>query len=109
LVEQLQGRAPGRGQTLVLRVDSARAGAPTLPPLAFVPPPTAEDSFYTVLHWPRNKPLLGGGGRVIATPLRLWWVPALYVGAVPLALVAVTGAWLLARGRRRATPDVGAV
>ncbi len=59
----------------------------------------AEDSFYTVLHWPLDKPLLAGGGRVLAIPMRLWWVPALYVGAVPLLLLGLTGAWLLARHR----------
>ena len=67
--------------------------------------PSAADSFYTILHWPLNKPLLEGGGRVVAVPMRLWWVPALYVGAVPLLLICVTGLWFSARYRApRADP-----
>ncbi len=66
-------------------------------------PAAAEESFYTVLHWPLNKPLLAGGGRVVAVPMRFWWVPVLYVGAIPLLLACITGAWLWARRQPRST------
>ncbi len=59
-----------------------------------------EDSFYTVLHWPPTRPLLEGGGHVVGLPMRLWWVPVLYVTGVPLLLLGLTGAWLWARRRR---------
>ena len=99
LVDRLRGRNPSRGQLTVIYPDSARFGpAPNLPTAARRS--IAEDSFYTVLHWPLHKPLLAGGGRVIAMPMRRWWVPALYVGAVPLALVVATGALLLAQRTR---------
>ena len=78
--------------TIVASDDSLAAIRPRA-----VAPPAAEDSFETVLHWPLHRPLLEGGGRVIAMPMRLWWVPVLYVGAVPLLLLALTFAWLLAR------------
>ncbi len=94
LVEQLQGRDSAHRQFAVIHVDSARATSPPTFPAAF-PQRIAEDSFYTVLHWPLYKPLLAGGGRLIAMPMRRWWVPALYVGAVPITLVAVTMVWLL--------------
>ncbi|MDB4898254.1 MAG: hypothetical protein JWN53_62 [Gemmatimonadetes bacterium] len=61
------------------------------------PPVWPEDSFYTVLHWPLDKPLTAGGGRVVAIPMRFWWVPVLYVCAVPLFLVGLTGAWFRAK------------
>jgi hypothetical protein len=61
------------------------------------PPVWPEDSFYTVLHWPLDKPLTAGGGRVVAIPMRFWWVPVLYVCAVPLLLVGLTGAWFRAK------------
>jgi hypothetical protein len=102
IVERLQGRVPGRGTTMVFRADtvqSAPAG-PRSPSAA--PWPVEEDSFYTVLHWPPHKPLLAGGGRVIAMPMRHWWMPALYMGAVPLSLLAASAAWVLARAQRRA-------
>ncbi|NUP72003.1 MAG: hypothetical protein HOQ30_08590 [Gemmatimonadaceae bacterium] len=96
LVDRLQGRDRRRGHVVVLYSDST--------PLRTSPSRStdfrqrvAEDSFYTVLHWPLHKPLLAGGGRVIAMPMRRWWVPALYVGLVPIALLAATGAWFLAR------------
>jgi hypothetical protein len=63
------------------------------------PPAAYEDSFYTVVHWPPDKPLLEGGGRVVAVPMRFWWVPALYVCGVPIFLVVLTGAWLWTRRR----------
>jgi hypothetical protein len=75
-------------------VQSAFAG-PRPPPAASWP--VEEDSFYTVLHWPPHKPLLAGGGRVIAMPMHHWWMPALYMGAVPLGLLVVSAAWVLAR------------
>jgi hypothetical protein len=98
LVDRLQGRNSSRRQLTVLYADSVRLGSPPTPPMA-ARQSIAEDSFYTVLHWPLHKPLLAGGGRVIAMPMRQWWVPALYVGAIPIALIAVTGAWLLAQRR----------
>ena len=98
LVDRLQGRKPSRRQVTVIYPDSARLGSPPTSPMA-ARQSIAEDSFYTVLHWPPHKPLLAGGGRVIAMPMRQWWVPALYVGAVPIALIAATGAWLLAQRR----------
>jgi len=101
LVDRLPGRDSTHRQVAVIYVDSARASSPPASPAAF-PHRIAEDSFYTVLHWPLYKPLLAGGGRLIAMPMRRWWVPALYVGAVPIALVAVTLVWLLAR---RTGPD----
>lgn len=112
LVDRLRGRTPSRRQLTVIHSDSASLGSP--PNLATAARQSiAEDSFYTVLHWPLNKPLLAGGGRVIAMPMRQWWVPALYVGAVPIALIVATGALLLARRRgpgaqvdeRGAAPD----
>jgi hypothetical protein len=67
------------------------------------PPAAPEDSVYTVVRWPPGRPLLAGGGHVVALPARLWWAPALFVGAVPLLLVGVTGAWLWARRRAAGT------
>jgi hypothetical protein len=98
LVDRLQGRNPSRRQVTVIYADSARLDSPPTPPMA-ARQSVAEDSFYTVLHWPLHKPLLAGGGRVIAMPMRQWWVPALYLGAVPIALIAATAAWLLAPRR----------
>jgi hypothetical protein len=93
---------PGR---LLRRVSDAHATGGALVVLAPAPrsaarPPAApEDSFYTVVHWPPGRPRVPGGGHVVGLPMRLWWVPALYVGAVPLALAGLTGAWLWARRR----------
>ena len=109
LVEQLRGREHGPRQIVVIRPDRTSPGSGMPPSLASRPMPVREDSFYTVLHWPLHKPLLAGGGRVIAMPMRRWWVPALYVGAVPLCLLAVSVAWLLARTARGAPGDPRAV
>jgi hypothetical protein len=46
-----------------------------------------EDGIYTIVHWQLTKPLLAGGGRVVTFPVRLWWIPALYAGAIPLLLI----------------------
>jgi hypothetical protein len=105
LVDRLRGRDRSRAPVAVIHADSARLGsAPTSPMPAW--PPIGEDSFYTVLHWPPHKPLLAGAGRVIAMPMRRWWVPALYVGAVPMTLIVTTVAWLLARRRGPGAPSV---
>lgn len=105
LVDRLQGRNPSRRQLTVIYSDSARLESPPNLPTA-ARQSIADDSFYTVLHWPLHKPLLAGGGRVIAMPMRQWWVPALYVGAVPIALIAATGALLLAQRRGRGAQAV---
>ncbi|MCY7412140.1 MAG: hypothetical protein LH471_03765 [Salinibacterium sp.] len=96
LVALLRGETGGRRSIAILSSefrpgDSAELRAGTVPPTA------VEDSFYTILHWPLDKPLTAGGGRVVAVPMRLWWVPALYIFGVPLLLVGLTGAWLWAR------------
>lgn len=93
LVAQLRGDTAAV-RPIAYRVDILRPGAglPQSGPLT-----APEDSFYTVVHWPPGRPLLQGGGHVVALPMRLWWVPALYVGAVPLLLVGLTAAWLWAR------------
>jgi hypothetical protein len=63
-----------------------------------VPPHgVGEDSFYTVLHWPPDKPLLAGGGRVIAMPMRYMWVPFVYICVVPMGMLGLAGAWLVSR------------
>lgn len=100
LVARLRGEDLRATRTYTYTVDR-RAGAPgpgAVVPLRPGPLPTApEDSFYTVVRWPPGRPLLAGGGHVVALPLRLWWVPALYVGTVPLLLIGITAAWLWAR------------
>jgi hypothetical protein len=100
LVARLQGGQSHPLQTVEYRADDLRLANAARG--ASMAAPFAEDSFYTVLHWPPHRPLLSGGGRVIAMPMHLWWVPALYVGAVPLGLLAVGTAWLLARRRAAA-------
>ncbi len=96
LVAQLR---PGdRSRQVYTATAELRPGATVIVPgRPAVPPPAREDSFYTVLHWPLDKPLTAGGGRVLAMPMRLWWVPALYFTAVPLLLIGLTIAWLWAR------------
>lgn len=90
LVARLRGEHSGAGAVAIVIF---RPGDPR----PVVPPAAAEDSFYTVVHWPPTRPLLAGGGHVVAVPMRFWWVPALYVGAVPVLLAGLTGAWLWAR------------
>jgi hypothetical protein len=87
LVARLRGRDALGAQRVVLRTEFAPVGRSA--PEAIVAAPVPEDSFYTVLHWPLNKPLLEGGGRVLAMPMHRWWVPALYIGVVPLVLVGL--------------------
>lgn len=96
LVALLRGETYGRKSIVTYSFGPGRGDSAELRPGA-VPPAADEDSFYTVLHWPLDKPLTAGGGRVVAVPMRFWWVPALYVCAVPLLLVGLTGAWLWAR------------
>jgi hypothetical protein len=103
LADKLQGAYPRSGTAFIVKnvttSDSAR----------FVPPDFGQrpDSFFTVLHWPLNKPLLEGGGRLIAMPMSQWWIPALYIGLVPTVLIVLTAAWLIASGlaRRRRSAD----
>jgi len=105
LVARLRGEDLRSAQTYTYIIDRS-SGAPrpgAVVPLRPGPRAAPEDSFYTVVRWPPGRPLLAGGGHVVALPMRLRWVPALYVGAVPLLLVGVTGAWLWAR--RRADPE----
>ena len=106
LVALLRGETDG-GKSIVMYSAQLRPGDSAELRPAAVPPAADEDSFYTVLHWPLDKPLIAGGGRVVAVPMRFWWVPALYVCAVPLFLVGLTGAWLWARrqGRRGHPPE----
>ena len=99
IVELLQG-APRNRETVFITRDTPTLASPPIPPREFGPKP---DSFFNVLRWPLNKPVLEGGGRDISMPMWLWWVPALYISAVPLALVALTIAWLIARRRLRRT------
>ncbi len=68
------------------------------------PPVALEDSFYTVVHWPLTKPLLAGGGRVVAVPMHFWWIPVLYVGSIPLLLVCLTGISVWARRKPGSAP-----
>lgn len=108
LVDRLQGGDRSRMSVALIKVDTLRSGSPVASP-GDLPRRIVEDSFYTVLHWPLYKPLLAGGGRVIAMPMRRWWVPALYVGAVPLALIVATLVWVFARwGGARAQGGSGA-
>jgi hypothetical protein len=100
IVELLQGPRANRAMVTITR-DTFTSASPWVPPTEFGPRP---DSFFTVLHWPLNKPVLEGGGRVVSMPMTMWWVPALYVGAVPLALIVLTIAWLAARWRLPAQP-----
>ena len=97
LVDRLQGAPPNH--VVIFKRDTIGSDSPWVPPKDLGPRP---DSFFTVLHWPLNKPLLEGGGRVVSMPMTMWWVPALYVGAVPLTLIAVTIWWLVARRRQPA-------
>ena len=95
IVDHLQGVRANRATRLITRETATPASTPA-PPREFGSRP---DSFFTVLHWPLNKPVLEGGGRVVSMPMSLWWVPALYIAGVPLALIALTIAWLVARRR----------
>jgi len=96
LVALLRGETGGRTSIMTYSFGPRLGDSAELRPGA-VPRAADEDSFYTVLHWPLDKPLTAGGGRVVAVPMRFWWVPALYVCAVPLLLVGLTGVWLLVR------------
>jgi len=98
LVARLRGDAGVRKDSVTFSAEFRPGAAAERRPAA-VPPAAEADSFYTVLHWPLDKPLAAGGGRVVAVPMRLWWVPVLYLCAVPLLLVSFTGAWLWARRR----------
>jgi hypothetical protein len=107
LVDKLQGEYPRSGTVTIFRSDVTPSDSARL----FVPPPDLgprPDSFFTVLHWPLNKPLLEGGGRVIAMPVSRWWIPALYVGLVPMILITLTAAWLISRGMARRQPSADA-
>ena len=97
IVEHLAGAPAGNATVFIIR-DTVAAAAPTTLPH---PPRTLRDSFFTVLHWPLNKPILEGGGRLIVMPMSLWWVPVLYVSAVPIALV-ILSIRILVRGRPNA-------
>ena len=101
LVALLRGETNGQRSRVSFSAESGLSDSAVLRP-GPISPAAVDDSFYTVLHWPLDKPLTAGGGRVLAVPMRFWWVPALYVCAVPILLIALTGAWLWAgrRGRR---------
>jgi hypothetical protein len=101
LVEQLGGEYRGRVEVVFSRSDSVALAVRPRPDPA-EPPPIPEDSFYTILHWPLNKPLLAGGGHVIKMPMSLLWIPFVYVGAVPFVLLCVTSSWLWGWWHRRA-------
>ncbi len=106
LVALLRGETNGQTSRVSFSAGSGLSDSAELRP-GPMSPAAREDSFYTVLHWPLDKPLTAGGGRVLAVPMRFWWVPALYVCAVPLLLIALTGAWLWARRQvpRGHTPE----
>jgi hypothetical protein len=104
LVARLRGAGALRA-TVTISVDTVRFHGPVPAQLPPGIPPTPPDSFYTVLHWPLTKPLLAGGGHVIVLPMGLWWVPALYVGLVPLLLLGLSGVWLWGRRRPPLRPD----
>jgi len=100
LVAQLRGANPSSVQ--VVFTQAALDSSDALPQAPEPPSPSVgSDSFFTVVHWPLNKPLLAGGGHVLVLPMWMWWAPALYVGAVPLILLTVTAVWLRLRHRAR--------
>ena len=101
LLEQLGGEYRGPVEVVFSRSDSV-ALTPAARPDPAGPDPVPEDSFYTILHWPLNKPLLAGGGHVVTLPMRLLWIPFVYVGAVPFLLICLTSIWLWSRWRRGA-------
>jgi hypothetical protein len=103
LVARLRGDPGFPSSTPLYVVDTIGGNSPAASSTRAMTPMqgVGEDSFYTVLHWPPDKPLLAGGGRVIAVPMRFLWVPFVYVCVVPIGLLALAGAWLTARWRNR--------
>jgi hypothetical protein len=99
LVARLRGERPSAAEIVLVRADAPPTDTLTRSRRVAGAPIVDEDSFYTIVHWPLDRPLLAGGGHVVAVPMRFWWVPALYVSTVPLLLMGVTGIWLWSRRR----------